>query len=684
VSRLIGTSVFLAAMCGALCAADRALIGDFEHDTAPLKPQNDRIRVTRSEDAAVGHGAALVDWQDGSPGWSRGLAIDLPATDVPFDALSLWLKADGASYAAVELRVRHRAKGNYRLPLIVPPVWRRFLVPLSAFRPWGIKEPLTRANVAGLTFRRIGWTGRFLVDHIEWIAGQEPLPDHRVAITVDAAQTTGECDAFWAGIGDDPARPFDPQIYQILAREKVFRHVRVHNMFTDGEAAWERGTPFGCRIYSEDANGTARYDWTRLDAMLDSFRELGLTPILETDFMPAALAADTSLRNYGSGLRSLPADLGKWKELVRATVAHCIDRYGRDQVSSWCWEVWNEPDLWWLYWRPSPQNPKKPDLEGLFTLYDHMAAGARAADPEARVGGPAIAGFTDVLKAFLDHAAGSGTPIDFISWHSYNTAPFQMATVQEVRAMVRGRPALERCEWQINEIGYLAGPMAYNRSGALSLIKLVDLLKTLRHARHAPRTRLVYWGLRSCGGSTFEKVGKYAHGLFIPYGDRLVAKPIFTSFRLLARLGTRWLHTAGAGLGAPVNALATLDPATRRIAILAYHMDDCDVDGHETGSRLPDRQVAIAVTSLGAPACRIEHYRIDARHSSTFDAWKRAGKPTRKQIEAEPSLLDAIARHDRLEPFEPPRKVPTTAGTLELNTVLPGCSASLWLLDPLN
>ena len=757
--RLVPSLLLLAAsLCGARNAAERVLIADFERDAAALASQNRKIVITRNADAAVGKGAARVDWRDGEPGWSRGLRVKLPGTGVPFDALSLWLRADGGPYAAVELRVRHRKKGNYRLPLIVPPVWRRFVLPLRAFRPWGIKESLARENIAELMFRRIGWTGRFLVDHVEWIAGDAAVaPAEPVRMSVDAARVTGDCDGFWAGIGDDPARPFDPDVQKVLAREQVFRHVRVHNLFTDGAAAWERDKPFGCCIYSEGPDGTPHYDWTRLDAMLDSFRKLGLRPILETDFMPADLAAGTArlrraakpgdaellvesaeglpakgkatlgardairyqairhtqhgdllvgiptgrkdprrvdspappgtrvttaLRNYGGGLRCSPRDYAQWQELVRRTVAHCIERYGRDEVRRWHWEVWNEPDLWWLYWHPAPDNPRKPDLAGLCKLYGHAVAGARAADPAARVGGPAIAGFTDFLSGFLDHVAASRVPLDFISWHSYNTAPFQMATLQEVGAMVRKHPALRRCEWQINEIGYLAGPMAYNRSGALSLIKLVDVLKTLRQSGDAPRTLLVYWGLRSCGGSAFEKLGKYSHGLLIPYGDRLVGKPILTSYRLLARLGPKWLDTSGSGLGAVVHAVATLEPQSRRVAVLAYHMDDYDIDGHGADSALPPRQVRITVRSLAAPAYRVSHHRFDAGHSSTFDAWKRAGKPAKGQLAANPSLLDAIARHDRLEPMAPSRVVPAEKGVVVLETTLPGASASLWLLQP--
>ena len=85
-----------------------------------------------------------------------------------------------------------------------------------------------------------------------------------------------------------------------------------------------------------------------------------------------------------------------------------------------------------------------------------------------------------------------------------------------------------------------------------------------------------------------------------------------------------------------MNILATRDPTDGRITVLAYHMDDYDVDTHNTGSALPPREIRVTVGRLDRPPCRVCHYRLDAEHSSTFDAWKRADKPTRNRLERAP------------------------------------------------
>ena len=77
-----------------------------------------------------------------------------------------------------------------------------------------------------------------------------------------------------------------------------------------------------------------------------------------------------------------PKDDAKWEELVYQWVRHCVERYGRDEVSTWYWETWNEANIG--YW--------KGTFEEFLDLHDHAVAGVRRALPEARVGGPDMAG----------------------------------------------------------------------------------------------------------------------------------------------------------------------------------------------------------------------------------------------------------------------------------------------------
>jgi xylan 1,4-beta-xylosidase len=99
-----------------------------------------------------------------------------------------------------------------------------------------------------------------------------------------------------------------------------------------------------------------------------------------------------------------------WRDLVDAFVRHLEQRYGRDRVRSWYFEVWNEPNLDGFW--------EKADQPAYFALYDLTARTVKDVDPKLRVGGPATAGAAWIPE-FLDHVARSGAPIDFVTTHSY-------------------------------------------------------------------------------------------------------------------------------------------------------------------------------------------------------------------------------------------------------------------------
>ena len=112
-----------------------------------------------------------------------------------------------------------------------------------------------------------------------------------------------------------------------------------------------------------------------------------------------------------------PKDYEKWGELVYQWAKHCVEKYGRDEVETWYWEVWNEPNIG--YWRGTPEEFRK--------LHDYAIDAVRRALPTARVGGPDTAGRGgQFMRDFLEHclrgtnyATGeNGTPLDFVSFHA--------------------------------------------------------------------------------------------------------------------------------------------------------------------------------------------------------------------------------------------------------------------------
>jgi hypothetical protein len=101
-----------------------------------------------------------------------------------------------------------------------------------------------------------------------------------------------------------------------------------------------------------------------VDRIFETYLERGIKPLVEIGFMPEALSVkpqpyrhewgpDKPYSNIFAGWAYPPRDYGKWAELVYQWARHCVEKYGKQQVESWYWEVWNEPNIG--YWKGTPE-----------------------------------------------------------------------------------------------------------------------------------------------------------------------------------------------------------------------------------------------------------------------------------------------------------------------------------------
>src|SRR3954470_23110726 len=269
-----------------------------------------------------------------------------------------------------------------------------------------------------------------------------------VSIQVDAAKHTGPLKPVWSFFGhDEPNYTYMKDgkklLSEIAALSPVPVYVRVHSLLVtgDGKPSLKWGST---NAYTEDANGRPVYDWTITDRIFDTYMERKMKPLVQIGFMPEALSTHPEPYrhhwkpgdNYNdiyTGWAYPPKDYTKWAELVYQWVTHCVQKYGRAEVESWLWEVWNEPDI--AYWKGTP--------EEFFKLYDHSVDAVLRALPGARVGGPDSTGpsypkAAEFLRAFLEHCAHqrnyvtgkTGVRLDFIAFHPKGSPNWQGNHVQ--------------------------------------------------------------------------------------------------------------------------------------------------------------------------------------------------------------------------------------------------------------
>jgi xylan 1,4-beta-xylosidase len=534
-----------------------------------------------------------------------------------------------------------------------------------------------------------------------------------VAIQVDLAKPEGAFTPIYRWFGYDEANYTTMRNGTVLLGELHDLspdpvYVRFHHLLTSGngvpELKWS-----STNVYSEDVNGNPVYDFKILDGIFDALQAAGVRPMVEFGFMPRDLAAEVEGRHepyqvhypasaFSGASNNPPKDYRKWGELVRVVTSHFVQRYGRETVLSWYFEIWNEPDI--NYWHGTP--------EQYWKLYDYAAAGVRAALPEAKVGGPASTG-PDSAKAnlflgrFLAHVAhgksaanGKPVPLDFISFHAKGHPEIvdghvRMGLANELRDAARGfeivakYPELRNLPIILSEAdpeGCAACSMKENpanayRNGPLYATYTAAAIKSLFELQHRYKVNLL-----AMLSWSFEFENKDYFEGFRTLATNGVDKPVLNVFRMAGLMSGNRVMTASSGqvqlddilstgvTQAPdVDAIATKADREAAVMLWNYHDDD-----------LPAASAEVEVTVAGIPSgvkrVLLEHYRIDNTHSNSYTVWKAMGSPQAPSPEQYAQLKAA----GKLELLSSPKWLDVRNGKVMIETGLPRQATSLMRL----
>jgi xylan 1,4-beta-xylosidase len=431
--------------------------------------------------------------------------------------------------------------------------------------------------------------------------------------------------------------------------------------------------------------------------------------MVELGFMPKDLAAtvpgvDAYQVHYPANTTSgasnnPPKDYSLWGELVRKYTEHLVERYGKQEVRTWYFEVWNEPDI--SYWHGTPAEYLK--------LYDYAVAGVRAALPNAIVGGPASTGPNSesagvFLDKFLKHclndksaADGKPVPLNFISFHPKGhptvvNGHVRMGLMKELQAAEAGFEIVAKypryihlpiilseadpegcaaCSMKVNPANaYRNGPLyaSYTAAAIKALFDLQDRYKVNLLA-------MLSW--------SFEFEGKEYFEGFRTLATNGVDKPVLNIFRMAALMSGERVITSSTGqvpLGDILSTGVTQTPdvdaiatkADRETAVMLWNYDDDDLPAADTRV-----QVTIAGLPTGIKKVLLEHYRIDDTHSNSYSVWKAMGSPQTPTPEEYTRLKEA----GQLQLLSSPQWLDVSNGNVTISTDLPRQATSLMRLQ---
>ncbi len=244
---------------------------------------------------------------------------------------------------------------------------------------------------------------------------QAQQPEH---IVVDAKATTTPLPHFWeqtfgSGRAILSLRGSYREDLRTVKQATDFQSIRFHAIFHDEVGLYDpdRKTK-NPGLAAQTADDASVYNFSYVDQIYDGLLEAHVKPYVELSFMPKKMASDPNALHafwYKPNV-SPPSDYKLWDAMIAAFASHLIQRYGLDEVATWKFEVWNEPNIdFWV------GNPKQPTY---FQLYDHTARALKAVSPRLQVGGPSTAQAAWVAP-FLAHTKAEDVPIDFVSTHVY-------------------------------------------------------------------------------------------------------------------------------------------------------------------------------------------------------------------------------------------------------------------------
>jgi len=404
-----------------------------------------------------------------------------------------------------------------------------------------------------------------------------------------------------------------------------FRYVRFHAILDD-----ENG------VYSEDKDGSPVYNWSYVDHIYDGLLANGIKPYVEISFMPKALAAKVEYQAFWyKPIPSPPASYEKWDALMKAFAQHLVDRYGIDEVASWYFEVWNEPNL--DFWAG------KPAQATYFELYDHTARDLKSVSDRIRVGGPATAQAAWVGD-MIRHATENHVPLDFVSAHVYGNdsaenvfhdhrtiAPYQMVceAVDKVHEEIEhsSRPKIPLI-WSEFNATYM------NQQEITDSIFMGPWLADTISKCDGKTLMMSYWTF----SDVFEEQGVIKTPFYGGYGimaEDGIPKPAYDDFELLHELGDQRLP-------APENEALVTRRDDGTIVIAAWNL--VDPGEGPSGEAGPTKTETFDLKGVSATQAEIR--RVDAAHGDTLDAWKKMGSPkypTEEQVQALQKVADLSA-----------------------------------------
>lgn len=388
-------------------------------------------------------------------------------------------------------------------------------------------------------------------------------------------------------------------------KELGFNYVRFHGILSDD---------MGTLVHKDEKkkDDPPVYSFFNIDQVIDFLLSIDVRPFVELSFMPSAISSgNDTVFSYKANVDP-PKDYKAWENLIRTLLTHLIERYGKEEVRKWFFEVWNEPNLE-AFW--------KANQEEYFKLYQCTVNVIKEIDKELRVGGPATAK-NEWIEEFISFCKTRQLPCDFISTHHYPTDAFGKTGDDTITQLANSKRSILQEQAQKVKEQADGKPVYYTEwsSSSNPFDELHDqpyasafIVKTIMEAKGLVKG-YSYWTFSDIFSENYLS-SKPFHGGFGLLNIYNIPKPAYRAFQLLHQVGEHFYPTKGKHETVDI---WMVRKKGRHTVIV-------------TNSALPKHPVKtetvkIELKNIGKPH-RIFVERIDETHANPYKTWTDMGKP---------------------------------------------------------
>lgn len=198
-----------------------------------------------------------------------------------------------------------------------------------------------------------------------------------------------------------------------LAHDELgIKYIRFHGLFDDDLLVIQTLPDYFNFAHMPYAKDIKELSFRQVANVLDNVLKCGLKPFVELSFMPSAIAKGKKVGLRYHNNIEMPKKMELWTSLIEKFICFILDRYGKEEVESWYFEVWNEPDL------PIFFHGSQSDY---FKLYEATARTIKIINPNLRVGGPSTSA-CKWIGEFKSYCDKNNVPYDFLTTHHYPQA----------------------------------------------------------------------------------------------------------------------------------------------------------------------------------------------------------------------------------------------------------------------